>query len=67
IQQIQSSTPHTSSSPSSSVTMSSTPSSSTATTGYLGLLRMGRAPMASPDPLSLTSDESCQTPDLELL
>ncbi|CAF4434329.1 unnamed protein product, partial [Adineta steineri] len=22
---------------------------------YLGLLRMGRAPMASPDPLSLTS------------
>ncbi|CAF0722199.1 unnamed protein product [Adineta ricciae] len=34
---------------------------------YLNLLRVGRAPMASPDPLSLTSDESCQTPDLELL
>ena len=35
--------------------------------GYLRLLREGRAPMASPDPLSVTSDESCNTPDLEIL
>jgi hypothetical protein len=35
--------------------------------GYLRLLREGRAPMASPDPLSITSDESCPTPDLEIL
>lgn len=35
--------------------------------GYLRLLREGCAPMASPDPLSITSDESCHTPDLEIV
>lgn len=35
--------------------------------GYLRLFREGCAPMASPDPLSVTSDESCNTPDLEIL
>jgi hypothetical protein len=35
--------------------------------GYLRLLREGRAPIASPDPLSVTSDESYNTPDLEML
>lgn len=27
----------------------------------------GRAPMASPDPLSMASEESSHTPDLEIL
>lgn len=35
--------------------------------GYYRLLREGRAPMASPDPLSITSEEGSNTPDFELL
>jgi hypothetical protein len=35
--------------------------------GYYRLTREGLAPMASPDPLSMTSDESSMTPDLEIL
>ncbi|CAF2347246.1 unnamed protein product [Rotaria sp. Silwood2] len=42
-------------------------SSSTAGTGYYRLLREARAPMASPDPLSITSEEGSNTPDLEIL
>ncbi|CAF4844239.1 unnamed protein product, partial [Rotaria socialis] len=34
---------------------------------YFRSLNGSRAPMASPDPLSLTSDESCHTPDMEIL
>ena len=35
--------------------------------GYSRLIREGHAPMASPDPLSMTSEEGCHTPDLEIL
>lgn len=35
--------------------------------GYRRLSREGRAPMASPDPLSMTSEDSSCTPDLEIL
>ncbi|CAF1233142.1 unnamed protein product [Rotaria sordida] len=52
---------------SSSATLSPTPISSTSATGYFRSLLDGRAPMASPDPLSVTSDESCNTPDLDIL
>ncbi|CAF0825592.1 unnamed protein product [Rotaria sp. Silwood1] len=53
---------------SSSVTLSPTlTSSSTMGTGYYRLLREARAPMASPDPLSMTSEEGSHTPDLENL
>ncbi|CAF3415487.1 unnamed protein product [Rotaria sp. Silwood1] len=61
----QSATPQLSSS--SSATLSPTPASSTSVTGYFRSLQDGRAPMASPDPLSVTSDESCPTPDLDAL
>ncbi|CAF4574860.1 unnamed protein product [Rotaria socialis] len=52
---------------SSSAATSPTPASSISTTGYFRSLNGSRAPMASPDPLSLTSDESCHTPDMEIL
>ncbi|CAF0894620.1 unnamed protein product [Rotaria sordida] len=53
---------------SSSTTLSPTlTSSSTMGTGYYHLLREARAPMASPDPLSLTSEEGSNAPDIEIL